>query len=114
VVKLDQRRRKTIDLKITALICQCWIGIAPIYLIDLAPIYCLSTLPFFFLLPHLNNNFGDCAFSIVTPKIYNSVPLEILLLAFPNSSNTFSFRKYLSNLKTNFSELHTRNGIFLV
>jgi len=98
--------QQRINYKIAALVFRCLTGTAPIYLADLISVHrptrpLRSSTQLLLSIPlSKSKNYGDRAFSIVAPTIWNSLPLELRLLPLYPYSNTYSLQIFLSRLKT--------------
>jgi hypothetical protein len=95
-----------IEFKIAVLVFRCLIGLAPLYLTALISIRDSGreTRSSSKLLLHSprtrTKGFGDRAFSAAAPRIWNSLPLELRLLALFPYSSRFSLTQFRCHLKT--------------
>lgn len=92
--------------KIASLAFRCLIGMAPLYLNDLIKLResgrdTRSSSHLILFSPRSRTkSFGDRAFSVAAPRIWNSLPLELRLLALYPLTSQFSLSQFRSKLKT--------------
>jgi hypothetical protein len=95
-----------IVFKIASLVFRCLIGMAPLYLSDLIKLResardTRSSSQLILLSPRSRTkSFGDRAFSVAAPRIWNSLPVELRLLALHPLTSQFSLSQFRSKLKT--------------
>lgn len=95
-----------IEFKIAVLAFRCLIGLAPLYLTALISIRdsgreTRSSSKLLLHSPRTRTKcFGDRAFSAAAPRIWNSLPLELRLLALFPYSSRFSLTQFRCHLKT--------------
>ena len=91
--------KKRIIFKLALLVHKSLNGLAPSYLQDLLQLhYASSSTSVRLNVPRTNSSYGSRAFSVIGPKIYNSLPLEIKectdIIIFKKKLKTYLFKKH--------------------